>query len=208
LAFRRPDGKWFVQAPDEAADGDAYASVDEHDVERWLRAGFTVCRRENDYVLPTTTVGDVAPPPGIELVGADRVPEDALRLLDDELRQDVPGTDGWQWDAGDFREETYASSAYDPAVYIVACDGERYVGIVRVWMRSEGPRLGFVGVSRSHRRRGIASALLSRAFRELVARGVLEVTTSIDEANVASRGLLEGLGARATGSSLELVRPA
>ena len=64
------------------------------------------------------------------------------------------------------------------------------------------PRLGFVGVSRPHRRRGVALALLSRAFGVLASRGIPEVTTEIDETNTASRGLLEGLGARRVGGYL------
>jgi RimJ/RimL family protein N-acetyltransferase len=212
VSFVRPDGRRFVDSPDEAADGEVYASVDEADVEAvraYERAGFVVSRREHDYVLPTTTVGAIEPPPGLELLTADRVDEDRLRALDDELRQDVPGTDGWRWDAAGFRRETYESPHFDPAVYLVAVD-ERgaYVGIVRVWMRPEGPTLGFVGVTRPLRRRGVATALLSRAFDELVARGFESVTATIDETNTASRGLLEGLGARPVGASLEVVRRA
>jgi RimJ/RimL family protein N-acetyltransferase len=191
---------------DEVPDVDLHASVDEDAVEEWTAHGFAVHRRQNGYLLRTTTVGDVQPPGGVELVTADRVDADRLRELDDELRQDVPGTDGWRWDAAGFREETYESPHFDPRVYVVAVDGDRYVGIARVWLRPQRPTLGFIGVSRSHRRRGLATALLSRVFGELASRGVEEVTTEIDETNAASRGLLEGLGARRVGATVELIK--
>ena len=120
------------------------------------------------------------------------------------MRQDVPGTDGWCWDAVGFRAEM-AGADFDPRVYIVATHSIDYVGIARVWMRRPVPRLGFVGVSRPYRRRGVALALLSRAFGVLASGGIPEVTTEIDETNTASRGLLEGLGARKVGGSVELV---
>ena len=144
-------------------------------------------------------------PPGA--VQADAVDEETLRLLDDELRQDVPGTDGWCWTAEGFREETYLSPHFDPAVYLVATTGEAHVGICRIWLRPDQPRLGFIGMRRSLRRRGIARWLVGEAFAVLRERGVREVGTGVDEANVASRALLEGVGGRVVGASLELRRP-
>jgi ribosomal protein S18 acetylase RimI-like enzyme len=67
-------------------------------------------------------------------------------------------------------------------------------------------RLGFVGVARDHRRRGIGTALLGRVFAVLAARGVAEVTTEIDLENVASRRTIEPLGTRVVGQNVELVR--
>ena len=204
MARRRPDGRWFVRSPDDDEAGvDLYAEVDEHAVDTYAKRGFVVHRRENHYLVPTGTLGDVESPDGIELVSADRVEESRLRELDDELRQDVPGTDGWHWDASGFRAEL-TSAGFDPSVYVVAMHGEEYVGIARVWMRAT-PRLGFIGVSRPYRRRGIALALLSRVFSVLVSRGIAEVMTEIDDANTASRGLLEGLGARRVGGSVEMI---
>jgi RimJ/RimL family protein N-acetyltransferase len=145
------------------------------------------------------------PPPPFAHVRADEADLDRLRLLDDELRQDVPGTDGWRWDEDGFREETF-QPAFDPALYLVAVDGGEYVGIVRVWMNPRGPRLGFVGVRRSQRQHGLGRALVAAVFAELHSRGIAEVTTEIDDENVASRALLEGMGARPVGATLELVR--
>jgi ribosomal protein S18 acetylase RimI-like enzyme len=205
VAVCRPDGRWFVRSPHDDEPGvDLYANVDENDVAPYVERGFVVHRRENRYLVPTGTVRRVEPPAGVELVTVDRVDESRLRELDDELRQDVPGTDGWRWDADGFRAEL-TSAGFDPSVYLVAVQDDEYVGIARVWMSRTIPRLGFVGVSRPYRRRGVAIALLSRVFGVLASRGIPEVTTEIDETNTASRGLLEDLGARRVGRSAELV---
>ena len=205
VATRRPDGRWFVRSPGDDEPGvDLYATAADSDIAEYARRGFVVHRRENHYLVPTGTIGHVEPPAGVELVTADRVEDDRLRELDDELRQDVPGTEGWRWDADGFRAEM-AGTDFDPRVYVVALHGVDHVGIARIWMRRPVPRLGFVGVSRPYRRRGVALALLSRAFGVLASDGIPEVTTEIDETNTASRRLLEGLGARKVGGSVELV---
>ncbi|WP_141704201.1 GNAT family N-acetyltransferase [Planobispora rosea] len=182
--------------------------VDESDdLSPLMGAGFVLERRENRYVVPTGP--ESAPvPSGFALVTADRVPEPELRELDDELRQDVPGSEGWKWDEQGFRKETYESSQYDPATYLVAVDGStgRYVGIARIWIRPRGPRLGMIAVTRAHRRRGLARAMLSQVFGILHGRGLMEVSTEIDGTNLASMALLTRFGARRTGSDLWLVR--
>ena len=209
--FVRPDGRRFVlgRPEDSLPPGELFATVDESDDEQlhaFEALGFSRERRELDLVL-RTDVPQAPAPSGAKAVRADEVDEETLRLLDDELRQDVPGTDGWRWPADDFREETYLSPHFDPAVYLVATRKGEYVGICRVWIRPEHARLGFIGVRRSLRRQGIARWLIGEAFAVLHARGEREVWTEVDEANVASRTLLEGLGGRLVGASLELRRP-
>ena len=225
----RPDGRCFVSVDMGPADvgeqqvaavaaeleRDLYATIDEADVERqtlFEQLGFAVHRRESHYLIPTdpqiTGLRGVQAPLGIVLVGADRVDANRLRLLDDALRQDVPGSDGWQWDEAAFHEETFASPQFDPATYLVAVDeasGE-LAGLVRVWIRPDIPRLGLIAVLPSYRRGGLARALLAQAFAMLDDRGREEVSAEVDDANAASTALLTGLGARRTGGSLELIR--
>jgi GNAT superfamily N-acetyltransferase len=199
--FRRPDGRTFTRDPDDVDDAvDVYVSVD-GDLEPWLAAGFVEHRRENRYVVWTNARAAPPTPDGVVFATVDHVDLDRLRELDDVLRQDVPGTDGWRWEQAAFAEETAAA---DPELYVVAVDDASgdYVGIARVW----GTRLGFVGVVRDYRRRGIARALLGRVFGVLAARGIEEVTTEIDVENVASRRTIEPLGSRVVGQSVELVR--
>jgi RimJ/RimL family protein N-acetyltransferase len=214
--WTRPDGRCFVfgEPDDELQAGRVFATADEADearLEALARLGFAVRRRELVLRLATDPaawdVSAVDPPSGIALVPADRVDEDRLRLLDDLLRQDVPGTDGWKWSRAGFRAETYDSADFDPATYLVALDERQDgVGIARVWMKSDRPRLGLVGVRSDWRRKGVARALLTAVLTAVRERGAHEVRTEVDEANTASRRLLLGFGGRETGFSLELVR--
>ena len=95
-AQHRPDGRLFVSVDawhDAAFDRLAqamlaelpaplYTVVDEADVEltaAWRRAGFTVRRREWEYVVPTdpriTGLEAVLPPPGVTIVPAGQADE-------------------------------------------------------------------------------------------------------------------------------------
>jgi ribosomal protein S18 acetylase RimI-like enzyme len=212
----RPDGRCFVfgEPDDELPRGRVYAGADESDAARVTaleRLGFVVRRRELALTLSTDStawsVSVTEPPPGIAFVGADQVEEERLRRLDNLLRQDVPGTKGWEWDVEGFREETYDSPDFDPATYLVALgESGQELGIARVWMRREGPRLGLIGVRADRRRKGVARALLAAVLTEVGARGLPDVRTEVDETNVASRELLFRFGARTVGAWLELVR--
>ncbi len=191
-----------------------HATVDEEDIQelaRFTQLGFTVSRREGNYLIPTdplvTGLQAKWPPEEITVISARDAYEDQLRLLDDALRQDVPGADGWAWDPGDFREETFGSE-FDPATYLVAVDSASgdYIGLVRVWNSPGRPRLGLIAVLSPYRRRGLAKALLAQAFGVLHDRGKPDVTAEADDTNTASRSLLAGLGARRRGGSTEMIK--
>jgi ribosomal protein S18 acetylase RimI-like enzyme len=230
-AYLRPDDRWFVvfdtcradsyqpllTAVAANIDADLYTTArdtDEHGLDRLARLGFTLSRRESYYLIPTdpavTGLDAVPEPEGIVIISAADADEEQLRVLDDALRQDVPGTAGWKWDPGDFREETFDSDQFDPATYLIAMDTDScdYVGLIRVWNGPGRPRLGLIGVCRSYRRRGLASTLLARAFRVLHARGQTVVTAEADDANPAARSLLLRLGARRQAGFVEVVRRA
>lgn len=215
--FVRPDGRCFVRVPAEAVnapDRELYATVDEADAtawELWEQLGFQISRREGVYLVPTnpavTGLRDVEAPGGFRLVSADGVDEDRLRLLDDALRQDVPGTDGWNWREDAFREETFCAE-FDPATYLVGVEEATgdYVGLARVWNNPSCPRLGLIAVLTPYRRRGLARALLAPPLAVLHDRGRHEVLAEVDDANVASLSLISSLGARRIGGAIELVR--
>ena len=227
-AVVRPDNRCFLffdscradayrpllTAAAESVDCDLYISVDEADSGRlasYLSLGFEVSRREGCYLVPTspdvTGLSGARLPAGLAVISAEDADEDKLRLLDDALRQDVPGADGCHWDAPGFHEETF-SPAFDPATYLVAvapASGD-YAGLLRVWNNPEGPLLGLIAALPPYRRRGLARALIAQAFAVLRERGKTEVTAEIDQANAASLSLFTGLGARRAGGSFELVR--
>ena len=227
-AFLRPDNRWFVllDSGREDADrqlvsavaantaSDLYATAEEADVaeqERLAGLGFEVNRREGIFVMPTdpdlTGLTKVRPPDDIVAISAADADEEDLRLLDDALKQDVPGNDGWKWYPADFHAETF-SDDFDPATYLVAADtaSGSYIGLARVWVGPGRPRLGLIAVTRPHRGRGIARALLGRTFGVLHERGQAEVTAEIDDVNTASLALLTGVGARRVGGTVEYVK--
>jgi ribosomal protein S18 acetylase RimI-like enzyme len=228
-AFLRPDDRWLVHFdPHSRADSyapllaavakntvsDLYAAIEEGDdqsLDLLAKHGFAVSRSEGIYLIPTdplvTGLRAAADPDGVVIVSAADAFEDQLRLLDDALRQDVPGTAGWRWDPGDFHEETFGED-FDPATYLVAVDAASgdYIGLVRVWVGPGRPRLGLIAIAPPYRRRGLARALLGRAFGVLHERGSTDVTAEVDDTNTASRSLLAALGARRNGGSIEVVR--
>lgn len=229
-AHLRPDGRWhvgFESCRDDAREpllnavavntsSDLYLTVSEKDPEalaRFTEAGFRIGRRESFYRIPTdpavTGLTQTEPPEGTIIISAARADEEELRLLDDALRQDVPGTDGWKWDPGDFAVETYDSGGFNPDTYLIAADvaSGDYIGLARVWDNPGAPRLGLVGVVRGYRRRGVATALLARAFRVLHENGKPEAGAEADDTDKAAVTLLTSLGARRTVGILELIRP-
>lgn len=114
---RRPDGRIFLSIDSwhgavfdrlaEAMLADLprplYTVVDEADgdvTSAWERVGFTVRRREWEYVVPTdpqiTGLDAVQPPPGVTIVPVGEAEEGPLRALDRAVREEVEATVGWQ----------------------------------------------------------------------------------------------------------------
>jgi ribosomal protein S18 acetylase RimI-like enzyme len=224
----RPDNRWFVYFDTWRADAyppladavardlgrDLFITLQdaEYDaLEACAQAGFAVHRRESCYRIPAdpavTGLAGAVLPAGLDVLSAADADITRLRLLDDALRQDVPGCEGWRWDAGEFRAETF-SPFFDPATYLVAVDraSGQYAGLVRIWRNRAGPRLGLIATLARYRRRGVARALLGQAFTVLAARGDMNVVAEVDDTNVASLALLTGLGARRYDGNVELIR--
>jgi GNAT superfamily N-acetyltransferase len=205
----RPDSYAPLAIAIEAA---CYATVDQGDraaLAGLEAAGFTELRRENEYEIPVSLV-DAPVPDGIRIVTADQTELGPLMMLDCAVRADIPGADGWQPDPAWFRAETYDSPDFDPQAYRVALDGDDYVGLARIWLRSPSQayrRLGCVGVLRDYRRRGLARALTAQALAPLAAAGEAAVTAEADTTNIACHTLLIGFGGRITGGTIELYRP-
>lgn len=229
-AWVRPDGRCILAA--RWSDHDSLAALlaavadavpqellvnvpdgDDELLERCMAAGFAEKRRESLLVIPVapaaTSLGGAALPPGVGLVTGGALDIDRLRQLDDSLRSDVPGTDGWHWTSEDFIEETYGPQ-FDPELYAVAVDegSGAYVGLGRVWVSERRPpRLGLIGVLRSHRRLGVARALLAHLVAVLDLRGVEAMTAEVDLENHPSMTLLRGVGGTERRTVVELSRP-
>jgi GNAT superfamily N-acetyltransferase len=217
----RPDGRHTLYfGPCEPAaypallsqvPGGCYTMVDGADttaLNQFAALGFLPERSELRYRIPVSVL-DVEPLVGLAIVSAAEVGLEPLMTLDCALREDVPGSAGWQPDPAWFQQETFDSPFFDPEAYLVASDGAEYVGLVRIWNGPNPlPRLGMIAVLPPYRRRGLARALIGQAFAALRARGVREVTAEVDSDNTASNTLMIGLGGVVTGSDVELRRAA
>ncbi|QFQ95534.1 GNAT family N-acetyltransferase [Streptomyces phaeolivaceus] len=225
-AEHRPDGRLFVSVDawhdtvfDRLAEAmtahlpaPLYTVVDEADAELtagWLRAGFTIRRREWEYVVPTdpriTGLEAVPPPSGVTIVPAGRTDERLLRAVDRAIRAEVEATVGWQSMPAEVVPRPEGDTIVDPSKYAVAAAPDRYLGLIRV-VRVIRPRIGLVAVLADERRRGIARALLAHALGTLHRSGAVAAWTEVQESNRAASALFEGIGARPLGSNLELVR--
>lgn len=223
---RRPDGLYLVAIDawlDEVFDtllgavrrdlphdlSTLVGETDEGERDRWTRHGFEERRREDEYELrPGGAVPAV--PEGYRLVPASDVDVDELRHLDDDLRRDAPGMRGWVNDPDLFADQMRRSPVSDPSPSLVAveADSGNHVGLAHVRVAPRWARLGFVGVRPGHRRRGLGRALVGGALLQLNARGVGLVLAEADAGNGPARALLTGFGARRTGGTIELTRPA
>ncbi|MVZ99164.1 GNAT family N-acetyltransferase [Actinomadura sp. LD22] len=220
-AEHRPDGRLFVSidawhdatfdrlAEAMLADLPAplYTVVDEADTDLtacWLRAGFTIRRREREYTVPTdpqiTGLRDVAPPPGVTIVPADHADKDLLRAVDRAIRDEVEATAGWQ--------SMPAEVIHHPGGFshcTVAAAPDRYLGLLRV-AAAHRPRIGLIAVRAGEQRRGIARALLAHTLKTLHRSGHDTAWAEVHDSNHAAAALFERIGARPAGGNLELVR--
>ncbi|MFG3721453.1 GNAT family N-acetyltransferase [Streptomyces massasporeus] len=225
-AHHRPDGRLFVSIDawhDVAFDllagamlaelpSPLYTLVDEADIELtagWRRAGFTIRRREWEYVVPTdpgvTGLDEVLPPPGVTIVPAGQADEGLLRAVDRAIRDEVEATVGWQSMPAEVVPRPEGDTIVDPSTYAVAAAPDRYLGLIRV-VRVKRPRIGLVAVRADEQRRGIARALLAHALGTLHLSGATAAWAEVQESNRAAAALFESIGARSMSSNLELVR--
>jgi len=220
----RPDGRAFVAVDAWREDvfirllaavvddtpRDLRCNVDDSDhaqIALYERADFGLLRREDEFVVPTTATAGTLPH-GYTLHTADTVDVAQLASLDEELRQDVPGCDGWVNDVETFRRNVINQPWFDASTYLIAIDDStgRPAGMARAWRTGHSGRLGLLGVRQPHRRRRLALTLLETALRPLREKGVALVTAEADSTNSAAQALLARLGATRTGGSVELVR--
>ena len=98
-----------------------------------------------------------------------------------------------------FQSFEIKEDGFDPTMWFLAMDGQNIVGVSlgRKWSYTE-PEAGWIstlGVLRSHRRRGIARALLLTSFGDYAARGKRCVDLSVDGSSLTGAvGLYESAG--------------
>jgi ribosomal protein S18 acetylase RimI-like enzyme len=227
----RPDRRWFVSVDAWHEEDheplvnamiadlphDLYTRIDGADarsLEVWTRYGFEPHRRELEFLFSPdpgrTGLERALVPEGLALLSADEVDETELRELDDRLRDDVPGTEGWINDPAEFHDYTFNERLFNPATSLVAVDDQhrQFAGLVRIWAINNRSRIGLLAVARAYRRRGLARAMLGSALGHVHQQGVHEVMAEVDSSNAAGLALLRRIRAVETGSSMVLLRRA
>jgi GNAT superfamily N-acetyltransferase len=147
-------------------------------------------------------------PIGFSIHPADALDEDRLFLLDNTLRQDTAGTDGWQGDREWFHDELAESPPFDPSAYLVAVDDRtgEYVGLVRIWRNPGGPRFGLIGTLPQYRTTTIAGALLRQALLAASEWGHETFTAETSPANPTTYRRISRFGADSLGQFYQMVR--
>lgn len=162
----------LVRAASAAFRTDVYTSVSGSDLllrRAFTAEGFRLDYTEDVFAARFTTAAvalrKARLPDGFSLITADQADGRSWFTLDNTLRQDIRGNEGWRGDLKWFAEHTHGASNFDPAAHIIAVDdtnGE-YAGLVRFWNRPGAlPRLGMLAVLRQYRGCGLGSALLAR----------------------------------------------
>jgi GNAT superfamily N-acetyltransferase len=107
--------------------------------------------------------------------------------LEWELVQDVPTTDPFTRQSFEyFEERRLGAPGFDPHAHFFALDGNRWVGMSALWTSQAEPDklyTGLTGVVRSHRRKGIATALKVRGIDFAQRHGARLIETDNEENN-------------------------
>jgi ribosomal protein S18 acetylase RimI-like enzyme len=220
-ATHRPDGRiylsidsWHSAVFDQLAESmladlpaPLYTVLDEADLDLasgWERAGFTIRRREWEYLIPTG-LDSVLPPSGVTMVPVGAALQGPLTEAYNAIRAEVEATAGWESMPSVVLLRPDGAALLDPSRYVVAAESDRYVGLVRVASRRRHAWIGLIAVQADLRRRGIARALLVHVLDSLHRRGIETASAEVDESNAAAVALLESIGAQRVSSTLELV---
>ncbi|MBT2470589.1 GNAT family N-acetyltransferase [Streptomyces sp. ISL-66] len=225
-ASNRPDGRLFISIDAwHAAAFDRLAAamvadlpaplhtlVDQSDLDStsgWQRAGFTIGRREREYLIPTdpavTGLGCTPPPSDVRIVPVGEAEQEPLCALDRVIRDEVEATVGWRRMPAEVLPLPVGATVVDPSKYAVAVRADRYVGMVRLAPLPRQPRIGLIAVRADEHHRGIARALLASVLGGLYLSGVASARAEVDESNDAALALFESVGAQSMGCNVELV---
>lgn len=221
-AVQRPDGAWSVRLPEdqpgawpalvEAATGEGCGTLltsrpahqsDDH-VRGLQRAGFTPTRTETAWRIPLDP--RLAKPVRTQhrLLSVTEFDAEAVAALDNAIRADIPGTQGWAA-TGTQLLESLDDPDFDPDLYRIALHPEtgNLDGLIRGWNRCPEPRLGCIGVARPWRRTSLALALVQDIARTLLSRGVTHITAETDNTNTSSHLMAINHGGVAVQTSVE-----
>jgi mycothiol synthase len=123
-----------------------------------------------------------AEPEGVQIGGI--VPPEGLKLIHQVINEAL--ADNWDYEPSSFErwiDEESAAPTYDPALWLLAQVAGEPAGALTASIGEDRGWVDYLGVRASHRGRGIAVALLHRAFAVFVQRGVPRALVSVDAHN-------------------------
>ena len=160
--------------------------------------GFRDVRRQWRMVIDLDEAPEVESPPGIEIrpyrPGEERVIHAAM--------EEAWSVGGWLHEPRsyeDYATLTFARSAHDPSLYLVAAEGDDIAGAILCdWKRNgDWGWVGTLGVRPTWRKRGIGEALLRTGFGEFFRRGERTVALQVDaQSSTGAPRLYERAGMR------------
>lgn len=136
------------------------------------------------------------PPSGIELRPLDPKKDlpAAHRILEEAFE------DHWDYSATSFEEflgRSVRQDDFDPTLWIIAVDTDEPVGVLNGHAHTDRGWIYELGVLRSYRGRGIATALLQESFAEFERRNLPRVRLNVDSDNLTGAvSLYERVGMR------------
>ena len=84
--------------------------------------------------------------------------------------------------------------AFQPDLFLVACENERVIGTVMVGYDGHRGAINYLGVDPAYRRRGIARLLLQAAEERLRALGCPKINLLVRQTNLAVIAFYESVG--------------
>ena len=227
-AWLRPDNRMFLtfKAVDDraiqplvnAADLDLrrplFTIADRSEPDRLdalLESGFSIEVEGERFRIPfsevTRLVARAWVPSEYRIVSVKHVLTEAGFSLDNEIRDLVPGSDGWTGNRDWFCEELQ-SPEFEPDAYLVAqvIETGALVGLLRIWRNSDGPRLGLIGVLPGHRRQPVAAALLRQGLAAASTWGYDSFVTETSPSNANTYPRMVRLHSERLGGFAQLVR--
>lgn len=189
----------LVHAAILGRDQPVYVNADSADIGTYEELGFTeVVAFESFSVSFESCVAQLDRarlPAWCQVIDAHAADVQRLSDLDNLLRSDIAGTEGWNAGVDWMRQEVSAPGVHRYA-YLVATVREtgEYIGLIRVWRNPSGPRLGMVGVVKEFRGSLVGPALIQRALASASTWGFAEFVTETQFTNRSIYARLKDVG--------------
>lgn len=106
--------------------------------------------------------------------------------METEIDKDIPSPDPFDpMPFDEYQQQLFGSPTFYPEAWCVAVDNDHFVGLSALWKTTEQNKLatGMTGVRRTHRRRGLATAMKAQALGFAKGLGVVDIDTDNEENN-------------------------